>query len=136
MNIKTQERILLWLPVVIWFGLISLLSSIPATTLSLIAPSSCQFWGHRIAHIVEYGVLGVLVMRAYANEKAKITVVTILFLACFIFLSGVLDEWHQSFTPGRTPELIDAIFDAICGTFGMLIYKMFVLNKHYVNLKR
>lgn len=114
-----------WLAVVIWYGFICCLSSIPGRTLnSLVPDSSLQFWGHRIAHIVEYGVLGVLVIRAYANQKTKITVMTILILACFIFLSGALDEWHQSFTPGRTPELIDALFDTICGACGMVVYKI------------
>ena len=61
---------------------------------------------------------------------------TILILACLIFLSGALDEWHQSFTPGRTPALLDAITDTIWGTFAMVIYKVFVLNKRYGNLKK
>jgi len=114
-----------WLPVVIWYGFICVLSSIPGKTLTTLVPdSNYQFWGHRIAHIIEYGVLGVLVIRAYATPKTKVNVMTILILACFIFLSGALDEWHQSFTPGRSPELIDAIFDTICGTFGMIVYKI------------
>ena len=142
MNKMTQKRILLWFPVAIWFAFISFLSSIPGNTISTIPSIILQFinypgnpfskvpidlylfWGHRIAHFLEYSVLGSLVMRAYSKEKVRITVMTILFLSCFIFLSGCLDEWHQSFVPGRSPQLIDAIFDAICGTLGMLMYKM------------
>jgi hypothetical protein len=128
MNIKTQERIWFWLPVAIWYGFIAILSSIPGRTISSIVPSDfCLFWGHRIAHLVEYGILGSLLLRAYSKEKVKISVRTIMFLCCFIFLSGVLDEWHQSFVLGRTPALLDAIFDTICGAFGMLIYKIYFL---------
>ena len=31
---------------------------------------------------------------------------------------GVTDEWHQSFVPGRTPELRDLLADAVGSTFG------------------
>ena len=131
-----MKRILSWLPVVIWFGFISLLSSIPGKTITSIALSSdfLLFWGHRIAHLGEYGVLGCLVIRAYSKETIKVTVVTIIILAMFIFLCGAFDEWHQSFVPGRTPDLLDALFDTVCGTFGMLMYKLFVLNKRYGTL--
>jgi VanZ family protein len=136
MNKEIQERILSWLPVVIWYGFIFFLSSIPGKTLSSIVPESYQFFCHRIAHFVEYSVLGSLVIRAHSKEKIKITLITIIGLSFFIFLSGSLDEWHQSFTPGRTPALLDAIMDTIWGTFAMLMYKMFVLNKHYATLNR
>jgi VanZ family protein len=147
MNKKTQERILRWFPVAAWFAFISFLSSIPGGTISAIPSMFLNFinfpgnpfskipldfylfWGHRIAHFVEYSVLGGLVFRAYSKERTRVTVMTMVLLSGFIFLSGALDEWHQSFTPGRTPALIDAIFDTICGTFGMLVYKMLVFNK-------
>ena len=120
-----NKRILNCLPVVCWYGFICLLSSIPGKTIvSMVPRESYQFWCHRIAHFVEYGVLGVLVIRACVMEGLKITILIILSLACLVFLSGALDEWHQSFVPGRTPQSIDAVFDTICGTVGMILYKI------------
>jgi len=87
------------------------------------------FWAHRTAHIVEYSILGVLVIRAYSYKKARIGVMTVLFLSVFILLSGLFDEWHQTFVPGRTGQLIDAIFDTICGTGGMLVYFMWIKKR-------
>lgn len=84
------------------------------------------FWCHRTCHTVEYGVLGALVIRAYSKEK-RVTLATILFLGLLIFLSGAFDEWHQSFVPGRTPALLDAVYDTICGTFGMIAYHLTAL---------
>ena len=31
---------------------------------------------------------------------------------------GATDEWHQSFVPGRTPELRDLFADAVGSAFG------------------
>jgi VanZ family protein len=122
---------MIWLPVIIWYGVIFGLSSIPAHVLNASEPhflpwsiDAYLFWGHRIAHVIEYGTLGILVLRAYSRRKNRpITLKTVLLLAFFIFLAGCLDEYHQSFVPGRTPELIDALFDAICAGLAMLLYK-------------
>jgi VanZ family protein len=111
-----------WLLVFIWMGVISFLSSIPAASLPQMPSDSWLFWAHRVAHTVEYSVLGVLLIRAYAYKRARMGVFTILFLSIFILSFGLLDEWHQSFVPGRHAQLIDAIFDTICGTSGMFVY--------------
>jgi VanZ family protein len=119
---KKDSRVYYWLVVVLWLGVIFLLSSIPGASLPRMPNENWHFWAHRLAHIGEYGVLGFLVIRAYSYKKARIGVFTILLLSVFIFLSGAFDEWHQSFVPGRTPQLLDAIFDTICGAWGMLVY--------------
>ena len=111
-----------WLFVFIWLGFIFLLSSIPVASLPAMPSDSYFFWAQRSAHMGEYLVLGVLLIRAYSYKKARIGVITILFLSIFILLSGLFDEWHQSFVPGRHAQLIDVAFDTICGAFGMLVY--------------
>ncbi|MDD5577966.1 MAG: VanZ family protein [Methylobacter sp.] len=37
---------------------------------------------------------------------------------------GVLDEWHQTFVPGRFGTLTDVGFDFIGATIGLLVYKL------------
>ncbi len=147
MNKKISERILLWLPVGMWYAGICLFSSVRGDTVSSLPSlllnilSSADnplfkipietylFWGHRIAHFIEYSILGILIMRAYAHEVRRVTLVKILFLSVLVFASGSVDEWHQSFVPGRSPQLLDVIFDTICAALGMLNYKIFILNK-------
>ena len=36
-------------------------------------------------------------------------------------LYGVSDEWHQSFVPGRTPDVFDVMTDGIGAAVGVLI---------------
>ena len=36
-------------------------------------------------------------------------------------LYGVTDEWHQSFVPGRTPDVLDIVTDAIGAATGLLL---------------
>ncbi len=108
--------------VIFWFGIISIFSSVPKTSLPEMPSDLWHFVAHRMAHVVEYSILGALVLRAYAQRKNKITVATILYLSLFILLAGTIDEWHQSYVPGRQGQLIDVIFDTICGTWGMWVY--------------
>jgi VanZ family protein len=36
-------------------------------------------------------------------------------------LYGLSDEWHQSFVPGRTPDVVDILTDAIGAAIGLLL---------------
>ncbi len=38
----------------------------------------------------------------------------------FVILYGMSDEWHQSFVPGRSPDLRDVMADGIGGTIAQL----------------
>lgn len=41
-------------------------------------------------------------------------------------LYGVSDEWHQSFVPGRTPDVRDIVTDAIGALVSLLIISILV----------
>lgn len=84
------------------------------------------FWAHRLAHIAEYATLGILTLRAYAHGQISVRVNRILYLAGLMFLAGAFDEWHQSFVPGRSSELMDVVFDTICASVGMLVTNLIV----------
>jgi VanZ family protein len=36
-------------------------------------------------------------------------------------LSGLSDEWHQSFVPGRTPDIVDIVTDAFGAAVGLFL---------------
>jgi VanZ family protein len=127
--IKENKKLFNWLLVFIWLEVIFLLSSIPGVLLPQMPSDFWHFWSHRLGHIGEYSILGVLVIRAYSYKKARIGVITILFLSVFIFLAGGFDEWHQSFVPGRNCQLIDAVFDTISGAWGMFFYFIWIKMK-------
>jgi len=69
------------------------------------------------AHCVLYFVLGILFFFALKQHGVcswKVFLWTIVF--CVLY--SITDEWHQSFVPGRGPEVNDALRDlvgSICG---------------------
>jgi len=76
----------------------------------------------KIAHFVEYFILGALLVRAFANTSAKTNFKIILLLSILIASAyGILDEFHQRFVSGRSPEIFDIFSDIIGSLFGTLL---------------
>ncbi|MDP3730178.1 MAG: VanZ family protein [Candidatus Omnitrophota bacterium] len=102
-----------WTPVVLWMGLIYYSSSIPAEDIPKFDIPGID----KLFHLVEYFILGILLVRAFANSYDKASFKLILLLSVLIAsIFGVLDELHQRFVPGRSPEIFD-IFSDIIGSF-------------------
>jgi VanZ family protein len=109
---KTRGLLLYVLPAVLWaavlFGLSSQ-SSLP--TISTLP----QF--DKVEHLGAYGILGMLVFRAlgaYGVPRRRALGFTFVIGALY----GISDEFHQSFTPNRSPEVADAVADAIGSVLG------------------
>lgn len=45
-------------------------------------------------------------------------------------LYGALDEWHQSFVPGRTPEVGDWVADTVGVILGYWTFTMILRGRH------
>jgi len=99
------------LPILAYAGLIFLLSS----RSSLPAPKFPGF--DKLAHFIEYGILGVLTIRALMGYG--VTGRRALFYAIGLsVLYGATDEIHQAFTPNREPSLMDLLADLLGGAAG------------------
>ncbi len=96
-----KTRILATIGAVAWMILIFRLSEIPGSNV----PGTYGTLGH----FVLYAVLGALYMLA-APERGRVwrTAALTIFLAS---LYGISDEFHQSFTPQRVPDVIDWLVD-------------------------
>lgn len=110
-----KERLKLWLPVLVWAGVIFGFSSLTinrATEFSWL-----DFIIKKTAHVVEYAILFWLLFRAWTNKgtEVKRSVVIYGLILCFVY--ALSDEWHQTFVPGREGTLRDVGFD----TIGMLL---------------
>lgn len=73
----------------------------------------------KLEHFVEYGILGVLLVRAIGGWRrsapaARVVVIAIVIAAVY----GVADEGHQYFVPGRGSDWRDALADAIGASAG------------------
>lgn len=76
----------------------------------------------KLFHFVEYFILGALLIRAFARTSDKANFKLIFLLSILIAsIYGVLDEFHQRFTPGRSPEIFDIFSDIIGALLGALV---------------
>ena len=104
-----QRRLQLWAPVVLWAGVIFGLSSIPSLS------SGLGTWDEvlrKCAHIAEYAVLGMLLLRALGSALPA-------FLIGFAY--AITDEVHQEFVRGRHASPFDVSMDAAGLALGLLL---------------
>ena len=73
------------------------------------------FWDlvlRKIAHMVEFGVLFLLTVRALNGSGFNMPLKEVYFVSfAFALLYAVSDEYHQAFVPGRGPSTVDTWID-------------------------
>ncbi len=104
-----SRAVSLWLPVVLWAGLIFALSSIPSLATGL---GTWDFFLRKTAHLAEYAILGGLLARA-TGRAFSATLLGVVY-AC-------TDEIHQSFVTGRAGRPVDVAIDAAGVLIGVLV---------------
>ncbi|MDQ3035522.1 MAG: VanZ family protein [Myxococcota bacterium] len=116
MSRESALRIALaWLPAFLYMALIWALSSMSTIDLPI---DEFPFRDKGI-HAVEYLILGFLVTHAALRSwpersRARLAAVALLVTCGW----GVLDEIHQAFVPGRSPDLLDLVADLIGALIG------------------
>jgi VanZ family protein len=80
-----------------------------------------------LLHLGGYAALGLTVFRALADARFEhVTPARAVAAVLLCILYGVSDEFHQSFVPGRTPDVKDLVADgagAALGTLALLLLK-------------
>ena len=109
------------LPLAAYALLIFVLSSIP----SLSPPDLGLDWEDKIAHFIEYSILGVLIIRSLEATSATLTAGWLWIAWGLGAFYGITDEIHQYFVPNRFASPWDATADAIGVAIGILIYRQF-----------
>jgi VanZ family protein len=109
-----MKKLAYFLPALIFYLLVYLLSSRD------LGDRLSGGWLDKIPHVLEFAVLAFLLavgffnsLGASAQTNGAITFLTGLLL-------GLLDEYHQSFVPGRQSDFRDLLADAaglVCGIF-------------------
>ena len=109
MNVK-MVAVLKMMPMLLIMGIIFFLSEQSGYSLSL--HISLLYGADKIAHLLMYLVLAATVIYAFSDGFKKnfpsITVGLTLFVCLFY---GISDEFHQSFTPGRSVSMFDVVAD-------------------------
>jgi VanZ family protein len=104
-----MRKFSLWGPVIVWAAVIFAFSSIPSLS------SGLGTWDEVLrkgAHITEYAVLGLLLLRALGRAAPA--------LALGIAYAAT-DEVHQHFVSGRHSSPFDVAFDTCGVTLGLLV---------------
>lgn len=144
---ETQRPTLLmaWLPVSLWLGVIAIESTVmmgAGNTSRWLLQICHALWGQmddasfeethfllrKLGHLCGYGLLSVFFYRAWFRSLCGVWRATVrqvkvesvrLAVAC-TFVVACMDEWHQSYLPGRTSSVRDVLID----TFGAALFTM------------
>ena len=117
-----RRRLAAWLPPLAWAAALLVLSAQPSDRLP---PPG--FWGlDKLVHGALYAVLGALTGRALRKRRRGVWIIAAAGLVGF----GALDEWTQSFTPGRMSSAADLVADAIGGWIGLLVAARYDGRRH------
>lgn len=107
-----------WAPAVLWAAAIFYLSSLP----NLGTGWTWDLPLRKVAHMVEYGVLALLLRYPVARTWPRLSTVrqAALVLGLCIFYATT-DEVHQAFVPGRGPSGVDVLIDAAGAALFLLV---------------
>lgn len=109
-------------PPILWAALIFSLSSIPDFRSGLMPLWDVML--RKIAHAAEYAVLAVLLARVGYHESHRRSVVFIRGLAWLAATTyAVMDEYHQTFVPGRHGAWLDVGIDSLGAALGLVWYR-------------
>jgi len=110
-GLPTSAALRLWAPVVLWAAVIFAFSSVPDLGTGL---GTWDLVLRKLAHAAEFAVLGALLLRALAIERAA--------LALGIAYAAS-DELHQHFVAGRLGSPFDVLIDAVGVAIGVAVFR-------------
>jgi len=119
----------LWLPPLLWAGLIFFLSDQPELSSGL--PSIYDFILRKLAHISEYAIFTFLIFRALrgynVNKESGTSTCRLLIISVILaILYASSDEYHQMSVEGRTGSFVDVGIDGV----GIIIASFLIWRKY------
>jgi VanZ family protein len=139
----TRRRLWRYGPLLLWILFISFASTSEfsaANTSQIIRPillwlfpnisearlATIHFLTRKAAHFTEYAVLAFLARRAFiTSSSAFIQRCWFQLALLLVVVYALLDEFHQSFVPSRTPSIYDSAIDVAGGITVLLLFKLF-----------
>ena len=118
---------LYWAPVAAWMAAIFALSSLTSSAIESSAPAAAatrsfpSLANQVTAHLIEFGVLAVLVYRALSLHWPAAAVYLWVSVLAATVAYGASDEFHQSFVQGRHASWIDVALDAAGAVIGIAL---------------
>jgi len=106
-----RRLVSLWLPVVLWAGVIFAFSAVPDLGTGL---GGWDLVLRKLAHTAEYAILGALLLRALGRVWPALLLGT---------LYATSDEIHQTFVPGRKGRPLDVAIDVVGLALGLFVWR-------------
>lgn len=119
-----------WLLPVSIAAAITVLSHSPSYPMGIALPPPLD----KLAHLAAYAALSASLELAWTRTVRSVPLYRrhiVLFLATCLF--GALDEWHQSFVPGRDTSIWDWAADSIGAAFGLAAASLLVLRGRWLD---
>ena len=113
-----------WLPIFLYGGIIFYLSSQSYPSRQL--PSLFLGLSDKLAHGLEFGILGILLFRAFHQTHPTIASTGLAIICAGAF--GISDEIHQWFVPHRQADAWDVLADIFGATFFVATW-VFIANQ-------
>ena len=125
---QALNLLLTWGPALLWMAVIFYFSSLNTWTTADGPPAFKAL--RKSAHVIEYGVLGILIGQALWATWLSRGIKPSLFLLRRVWWIGVVlstlyaisDELHQAFVPRREFHLTDILIDALSATAALGIW--------------
>ena len=107
-----------WVPAFIWMGVIFACSASPSLPAAPVG--ALDILVKKTAHLVEYGVLAWLYLRALRGRSRKGMALRLVAVGlCLAY--ALSDEYHQAHVPGRHARLLDVAVDGVGACGAMLL---------------
>jgi VanZ family protein len=106
---STRARLLAWLPVLAWAGLIFAFSA--QSDLRFVPDPGIDFVVRKLGHMGVFGILALLIWRALASTTGLRRPWAWGFVLAGLY--AATDELHQGFVAGRHPSPVDVTIDAV-----------------------
>lgn len=108
-----QNKIIRFIPSIIWMIVIFYFSSRSTTGVPI--AHNFQFIFFKSLHLIEYSILGFLLLFAFLNFKYTLIIG---------YLYAISDEIHQHFIIGRGSKFTDTLFDLVGIILGIFLFKL------------
>lgn len=130
-----KKHFYIWLPVVLFYGLITFMSNLSGDTLSFVQPFYLFPGFDKVIHFSEYMVFGILFTRALTWEEYQHTLKRHWYIYFIAVLPVVtfIDEIHQFFIPNRTMDVLDWFADLSGASFGALLFSWWLRRRRKKN---
>ncbi len=110
LSVRSSNRFMLWL----WPLTLATMIVVASGRGQVASPALVDF--DKVAHFSLFGLLASLVVRTgFPPRRAWVAVAV-------VSLFGLTDEWHQSFTPGRSVEVADWVADTLGAIVAVTLY--------------